>query len=421
MNDDPVRAQYEAYPYPVRQPADETKRLITGSPSHIDELNPYVFGGRRYFSKPFRALVAGGGTGDATIMLAQQLAAIQCPGEIVYMDLSQSSREIAEARAKARGLSNVRFVRMSLLDLPASDVGIFDYIDCCGVLHHLSEPRAGMEALVSVLADDGGLGVMLYGQFGRTGVYPMQEMMRSLAPDQPPTVRVEMTKRLLKQLPATNWLRRNPFIADHLEQGDAGLFDLFLHARDRAYRVPEIAEMVDAAGLRPVAFIEPAFYDPASYLTDASLLKPLERVSWIERCAFSELLAGNMRKHIFYAVKKRNPVSLPDPRDLQMVPVLRDMDGRAFAKDFKPGSAITATSDGTVVRRPLPSLAGSMLLRIDHERNVGELYAETAKTNPNLDQRSFLDSFAALFDALNGLGKIYCRLPMTGDPLSAKA
>ncbi len=44
---DPIRRQYEAYPYPARDPADERLRLITGSPSHIDEVNHYVFGGRR--------------------------------------------------------------------------------------------------------------------------------------------------------------------------------------------------------------------------------------------------------------------------------------------------------------------------------------------------------------------------------------
>lgn len=411
MNEDPVRSQYEAYPYPVRDPSDETRRLITGSPSYLDELNHYVFGGRRDFSKPFRALVAGGGTGDATVMLAQQLAAVGCPGEVVYVDLSESSRGIAAARVKARGLSNVRFVRMSLLDLPASSLGSFDYIDCCGVLHHLTEPGAGLEALAAILADGGGLGVMLYGTLGRTGVYAMQEMMRSVAPDQPPHVRVEMTKRLLKQLPATNWLRRNPFIADHLEQGDAGLFDLFLHAQDRAYRVPEIRRMVDAAGLRPMAFIEPAFYDPASYLTDPQLLKPLEGLSWMERCAFAELLAGNMRKHIFYAVRANNPVSLPDPRNIHVVPILRDMDGAAFAKDFKPGATITVTNDGATIRLPLPRLAGAILRRVDNQRTLADLFADLSQTNPDLDKRTFLESFAALFAALNGVGKMYCRLP----------
>ncbi len=411
MNDDPVRAQYEAYPYPVRDPRDEIKRLITGSPSHIDELNHYVFGGRRDFAKPFRALVAGGGSGDATIMLAQQLAAIGCPGEVTYIDLSEASREIVEARAKARALTNVRFVRMSLLDLPANDLGTFDYIDCCGVLHHLNEPRAGLEALVQVLADDGGLGLMVYGELGRTGVYPMQDMMRLLVPDRSPAIRVEMTKRLLKQLPATNWLRRNPFIADHLEQGDAGLFDLFLHARDRAYRVPEITRMVDAAGLRPVTFIEPAFYDPASYLTDPSLLPAIKGLSWMERCAFAELLAGNMRKHILYVVKEQNPVSLPNPGNLQAVPILHDMDGEAFARDFKPGSALTASNDGIVVRRSLPSLAGAILRRIDNQKTLLELHENLAEANRDLDQRAFAESFAAIFVALNGVGKMYLQIP----------
>ncbi len=90
-NDDEVRAQYEAYPYPERDPADEARRLITGSPSHIDEVNHYVFGGRLDFARRLRVLVAGGGTGDATIMLAQQLAWRGSPAEIVYLDVSSAA------------------------------------------------------------------------------------------------------------------------------------------------------------------------------------------------------------------------------------------------------------------------------------------------------------------------------------------
>ena len=42
---DPVQDQYDAYPYPARDPADERTRLITGSPSNLDEINHYVFAG----------------------------------------------------------------------------------------------------------------------------------------------------------------------------------------------------------------------------------------------------------------------------------------------------------------------------------------------------------------------------------------
>ena len=36
--------QYEAYPYPRRDPRDEAKRLIVGSPGHLREIDHWVFG-----------------------------------------------------------------------------------------------------------------------------------------------------------------------------------------------------------------------------------------------------------------------------------------------------------------------------------------------------------------------------------------
>src|SRR3546814_17629896 len=98
---DKVREQYEAYPYPSRDPADEAKRLIVGSPSNLLEINHYLFAGRRDFRTPFRALIAGGGTGDATIMLAQQLAdaaggpGVPCEG--VYRALSTGAHSASQA------------------------------------------------------------------------------------------------------------------------------------------------------------------------------------------------------------------------------------------------------------------------------------------------------------------------------------
>ena len=68
-----VREQYEAYPYPERNPKDEKSRLITGSPSHPLEMDHYLWGGARDWSKPLRALVAGGGTGDGLVQLAATL------------------------------------------------------------------------------------------------------------------------------------------------------------------------------------------------------------------------------------------------------------------------------------------------------------------------------------------------------------
>ncbi|MEL6426471.1 MAG: methyltransferase, partial [Pseudomonadota bacterium] len=59
MASDPVREQYETYPYPHRDPEEERTRLLEGSPSNLLEVDHYLFRGRRDWSQPFRVLVAG--------------------------------------------------------------------------------------------------------------------------------------------------------------------------------------------------------------------------------------------------------------------------------------------------------------------------------------------------------------------------
>src|ERR1017187_5243506 len=86
-----LAAQYEAYPYPPRDPREEAKRLIVGTPSHLREIDYWVFGAARPKSRPLRALVAGGGTGDATIMLAAQLERDGRAGQVPYLDRSPAS------------------------------------------------------------------------------------------------------------------------------------------------------------------------------------------------------------------------------------------------------------------------------------------------------------------------------------------
>ncbi len=121
-----LAAQYEAYPYPQRDPRDEAKRLIVGSPSHLREVDHWIFGARRPASRPLTALMAGGGSGDATLMLAQQMATAGRPGSVTGFDRSAAARKVAGASVAARALENVRFEEGSILELPASGLGPFD-------------------------------------------------------------------------------------------------------------------------------------------------------------------------------------------------------------------------------------------------------------------------------------------------------
>src|SRR3989442_7902 len=161
-----VRDQYEAFPYPPRNPADEKVRLENSWHDFLELINFYCFNGRSNFSQDFRVLVAGGGTGDQTIFLAEQLRYNRRAG-VVHLDISEKCNEIARRRAEVRKLANITWVHGSVLDLPSLKLGPFDYINCVGVLHHMDDPRAGLQALRSVLKDDGAMSLMLYGKYGR--------------------------------------------------------------------------------------------------------------------------------------------------------------------------------------------------------------------------------------------------------------
>lgn len=404
-----VRAQYEAMPYPPRDPADEARRLVVGTPSHVLEINHYLYAGRRDFRQPFRALIAGGGTGDACIMLAQQLQDLKCPAEIIYLDISEASRAIAEARAQARGLRNVRFLTASLLDLPSLEVGLFDYVDCTGVLHHLPDPQVGLNTLAGALAPEGGMGVMLYGEYGRSGVYPMQDMLRTLSPiGTAPAERLAMAKRLIRFLPPTNLFRRNTFLNDHLSGNDAALYDLLLHSQDRAYTVPQIAEMSKRAGLRLVGFMEPMRYEPTTYMSDPQIGRDIAALPFLERAAFAERLASNQRMHVFYATKAGYD-TVARPEDTSAIPVLREMDAATLAQGLKPGTPLVANLDGFPWRAQLPPLASAIVGQIDGRKSIAEIYTSMAMRGGLPVWDEFHQQFEQVYVVLNGINHLLLR------------
>ena len=371
-----LAAQYEAYPYPQRDPREEAKRLIVGSPSHLREIDHWVFGARRPRSQPLRALVAGGGTGDATIMLAAQMAREGRAGSVTYLDRSARAMAVARSRADVRKLNNIDWVQRSLLDLPGSGLGPFDYIDCCGVLHHLPDPAEGLAALLSVLAPGGGMGLMLYAPHGRTGVYMLQDALRLLAPaGEPPAARLDVAKRVMRHLPESAWLRFNRSFSDHIDGGDAGLYDLLLNHRDRAFDIAAVHALLEAAGLAITCIVEPLRYDPAFYLPDPKLRALAAALDPVARAALAEALAGNISTHVLYCARAGEMPQPADPMSEFAVPLAREMPAPELAKNIRPDGTLPFIFDGLRVPVPMPKLAAPILNLIDGTRTVGEITA----------------------------------------------
>ena len=416
--DSRLAAQYEAFPYPARDPRGEAKRLIVGSPGHLREIDHWVFGATRPAGQPLRALIAGGGTGDATIMLAQQMTRDQRAGSVTWLDRSAAAMSIARERAAARGLTNIVWEQRSLLDLAESGLGPFDYIDCCGVLHHLPDPEAGLHALLSVLAPGGGLGLMVYAPYGRTGVYMIQDVLRWLAPmEEPPAARLDVARRVMKNLPETAWLNSNRSILDHIAGGDAGLYDLLLNPRDRAYTVTAFHDLLTRNGLDVACWVEPLRYDPNPLLPDAKLRARIATLPPVARAALAEALAGNIPQHIVYCTRADDKPIRADPFHPDAVPRFREANGEDFAAGIQANNTVIVGLNTLRVPVALPTLAAPILRLIDGKRTVGAIGAilATRGTSPEAFDRAW----RALFPALERINRLLLAPPPAFPPTGA--
>lgn len=378
-----VRGQYETLPFPARDPEAERHIMMISVPDTLSKVNQYCFGGARDFAKGLRVLVAGAGTGDSAIWLAHQLR--DTPSDIVALDLSAKSLEIAKARAEVRGLQNIRWVNASLLDLPTLGLGTFDYITCLGVLHHLPDPDAGMAALESVLAPDGGMAVMVYGTQGRSFIYGMQDLLRRLSVGLDDRgERLHFARQIVETLPATNQFKFRydaKSIRDYFLQDNTNFWDVLLHEQDRSYTASEVRTFLAKAGLTVQAFAtylgdEPTCslqYDLDTYIVDPVQRLRLKALPHSAREDLAEMLDGSLALHTVYAA--RAPAAALDPMAPHAILSVMSEDARQALNHpaaAGPGIPVSLGSGKIIVWQPTP-VTRAFLAGIDGRRTNAEI------------------------------------------------
>ena len=102
-----------------------------------------------------RVLEAGCGTGAQTVFLASSSP----EAEIVSVDVSPTSLELAKARVTAAGHGNVAFQLADLFNLPFEDA-TFDDVFVCFLLEHLANPGQALAAVRRVLKPGGTITVI---------------------------------------------------------------------------------------------------------------------------------------------------------------------------------------------------------------------------------------------------------------------
>ncbi|MCP9800698.1 trans-aconitate 2-methyltransferase [Synechococcus sp. RedBA-s] len=231
--------------------------------------------------QPPRLLDAGCGTGVSTDYLVH----LNPGAEVLAVDISSGALEVARERLRrsggARHCPSLRIEQRSLLELDGE--GPFDLINSVGVLHHLRQPEAGLQALAALLKPGGVLHLFLYADGGRWEIHRVQRALMALQVVGDGEG-LRLGRALFEQLPEGNRLRR------HHEQrwaldtaADANFADMYLHPQETSYQLDGLFRFVASAGLEFAGFSNPEVWDPARLLQGELLERALalpDRQRW---------------------------------------------------------------------------------------------------------------------------------------------
>lgn len=425
-----VKEQYEDLPYPPRNPEDEKDRLVHTLFDLLEMMNHLGFKGKQDFKQGFRCLVAGGGTGDATIFLADQLK--DFPNiEVVQVDLSDAALNICKERAKIRGLNNIKWVQGSLLDLDKMDIGEFDYINCSGVLHHLENPADGLKSLNSVLKDDGIMGIMVYGTYGRLNIYPLQECFSYINENVTDNQeKIENTKSILKCLPKNHFTYMNELVVGEFQNaGDSGLYDLLLHSQDRAYTVPDIYDWVEGCDLNIIGFLDTVEkmrgYKVENYIKDESTLEMIKKLPLKKQQSIAEILNGKQSKHLFYVGKNDSENYIASINNKKLIPFFT-------CKDVEPYMAVAKNMEANIdagtmvitqgpIQITLPtSKEGAEIIRyIDGNNSIEQIQKKAEKKLKKLgvktSPKKIDEAFKVIYERFYETGNMWLRDKSVGE------
>ena len=219
--------------------------------------------------------------------------------------------KIAQTRIMMRGQLKVVWVIDWIETIPRLGLGNFDFVGCTGVVHHLKSPQNGLRVLHDAQTHDGGAQFMIYGAYGRTGIYQIQNILRIINQGSHSMVKdLNFAKKILA-LPSISeyhpWLTHSP--NSDFKKGDVGIYDLFLHKRDVSFTISGLYLSVQEAGYHFVYHSSPEKSLPltsTNMIIDTRLFDKLAKMEQFKYEAIAELTLGYVTTHEFYVSKLTN-------------------------------------------------------------------------------------------------------------------
>jgi SAM-dependent methyltransferase len=392
VNDNPradaVSRQYERYRYP--KPIENLEVWLADNWQWFDPSHAHsIFWPDRKYQPDLDILIAGCGTNQAAVF-----AFTNPDAKVVAVDVSQPSLDHHRYLKDKHGLHNLECHRLPIEELPTLGRD-FDLIVSTGVLHHLADPQAGMNAVASCLRPDGALGVMLYAKYGRLGIEMLQSIFRDLRLE-PNESSIALVRHTLSLLPADHPVQSYLRGARDLHIDEA-LVDTFLPGRERSHTVDECIDMVDKAGLafqgwfhKAPYYLHELFAPPNEVYSAISALP--EPAQW----SVKERLQSANACHYFMACRPERPkesytIDFSTQDCLDHVPSMRMRCGLSDNEIFGPNW-----------RTALDSNQLPFVQQIDGQRTIRQIAASAAHTGAaRLGSRADAEKFARkLFEAL---------------------
>ena len=293
-----VRAFYETYPYPPGGAVDTDGY-------HARLLLSYIERPQAATCK-LQVLEAGCGRG------LNLLVAARMQPDVKFIGIDINRVAIAEAKEKtaALGLENLRFAEGNLLD-PASIPpvpGGYDLILSYGVIHHLSDPQAGLAHLRDKLAAHGAIGMMVDGSYGRQPLDRFRDALAILESDDMSAGRQERARALSGI--AEHTLFKGNYWQGTSRSEDVEFADRCLHVHEHSYDWESLNRLLEGAGLAFIRWLEPADWSVAQFGAQPILQSLLTELDQYQRYRLVERLFYRP-KLTFIAAGKSSGVRSP--------------------------------------------------------------------------------------------------------------
>lgn len=362
-NDDPradiVARQYERWSYP--HPIADLKAWAAVNWEWFDPAYSHrILWPDREYKPDLDILIAGCGTNQAAIFAFTNPAA-----KVVAVDVSQASLDNQQHLKDKYALANLELHLLPIEEL-ATLGRDFDLVVSTGVLHHMADPQAGMNALAKCVRREGVIAVMLYGRYGRIGVEMMESIFRDMEFQQD-DASLDLVKAALRVTPAhhpiQNYLKKAMDLTS-----DAALVDTFLHGRQRSYSVEECIDLVTSAGLVFQGWFHKAPYYPHDFFVkDNKFYAAVNALPDIKIWSVMERMEPLNASHLFLACRPDRPkeqytIDFSTAACLDYVPLMRTRCGVSGTEMFWPGFRM----------KPAP-LQLAFLQHVDGRRTIREI------------------------------------------------